>query len=107
MSKRESKIDVSEYITKTELPAPKRLRQRDPVYQEIIKKIQNMPDGAYLIQIPKRDNPKEMRSMKSMYPTFDRYIKNIENLSLAVRSGKLYIVKGPKKERKVRHKKTK
>jgi hypothetical protein len=108
MSKRETKeIDVSKYITKTELPAPKRRREREPIYENIIKKIQDMPDGAYLIQIPKKDNPKEMRTMKSLYPTFDRYIRSIDNLSLAVRSGKLYIVRGKKPLRKPHKKKIK
>ena len=101
MSKREktrtSEIDVTKFLIPKELPKPKRIREPNPIYDALIKKIQSMPDGAYLIQIPKKDNPREFIKMKSLYPLIDRRIKNIANLWLSVRSGLLYICKGKNK----------
>ena len=101
MSKREkskqTEIDVSKFLIPKELPKPKRIREPNPIYDALIKKIQSMPDGAYLIQIPKKDNPREFIKMKSLYPLLDRRIKDTSNLWLAVRNQLLYICKGKDK----------
>ena len=98
VKEKESKqIDVSKYLIPKELPKPKRIREPHPIYDALIKKIQSMPDGAYLIQIPKKDNPREFIKMKSLYPLLDRRIRDTPNIWLSVRSGLLYICKGKNK----------
>ena len=101
MSKREktkqTEIDVSKFLIPKELPKPKRIREPNPIYDALINRILTMPDGAYLVQIPRKDNPREFIKMKSLYPLIDRRIKDIPNLWLSVRGGLLYICKGKDK----------
>ena len=109
MTKRErtkqTEIDVSKFLIPKELPKPKRIRETNPIYDALIKKILTMPDGSYLVQIPRKDNPREFIKMKSLYPLLDRRIRNIPNLWLAVRGGLLYICKGKNKPVRKTHRK--